>query len=68
MPACPPAIAADIDSIYVAAPPFEMHGVPRRRVEEIASASGMRLIHCDDFPSDWQSYEYYSEKRKQLGQ
>lgn len=60
----PQAITANIDSIYVAAPPFEMHGVPRRRVEEIASASGMRLIHCDDYRSDWQSYEYYFEKRK----
>jgi SAM-dependent methyltransferase len=63
----PHAIASNIDPVYVAAtPPFEMHGVPRRRVEEIASTCGMRLLHCDDYRSDWQSYEYYFEKQRQF--
>ncbi|MFO1158156.1 MAG: hypothetical protein U1E60_04905 [Reyranellaceae bacterium] len=59
----PQAITANIDPVYVPAPPFEMHGVLRRRVEEIASASGMRLLQCDDHHSEWVSHGYYFEKR-----
>lgn len=62
----PHAIVANIDPIYVAAPAFEMHGVPRRRVEEIASASGMRLLLCDGHRTEWLSYGYYFEKQRQL--
>lgn len=60
----PQAIVANIDPIYAAAPAFEMHGVPRRRVEEIAAASGMRLVLCDDHRTAWMSYGYYFEKQR----
>jgi hypothetical protein len=59
----PQAIVANIDPIYAAAPAFEMHGVPRRRVEAIAAASGMRLLLCDDHRTAWMSYGYYFEKQ-----
>jgi SAM-dependent methyltransferase len=58
----PLAIASNINPTYAPAPLFEMHGVPRRRVEEIAAASGMRLIHLEDHLSDWIAYGYYFEK------
>ncbi len=61
----PPALVTNIEPDYASAPPFEMHGVPRRRVEEIASASGMHLLRCEDHRAEWLSYGYYFEKQRQ---
>lgn len=58
----PRAVVDNIDPVYVPAPAFEMHGISRGRVEQIASESSMRLIRCDDYLSDWLSHEYVFEK------
>lgn len=56
------AIVDNIDPVYAPAPAFEMHGISRSRVEQIASEASMCIIRCDDYQTDWLSHEYVFEK------
>jgi SAM-dependent methyltransferase len=58
----PAAIADNIEPVYQPAPSFEMHGIPRSRIEAIAAQCGMRLVRCDDHVTDWLSHEYIFTK------
>jgi SAM-dependent methyltransferase len=41
---------------------FEMHGVPRSRVEELIRSAGARLVCTDSHVTEWVSYGYYVER------
>jgi SAM-dependent methyltransferase len=58
----PAAILNNIDPVYKTAPAFEMHGVHRERVMQLANKWGAKLVYCTTFTTDWVSHEYIFEK------
>ena len=44
---------------FFKAPAFEMHGVPRARVEQILAEAEVRVLAVDEWVNEWHSYTYY---------
>ena len=51
-----------IDSEYVPAKGYEMHGIPKERVLSIIARHGGKLLAVDEYPGPWISYAYYVQK------
>ena len=54
--------ASLIPDHYEPAAAFEMHGIPRSRVEELIRSAGGRLVCTDSHVTEWVSYGYYVER------
>jgi SAM-dependent methyltransferase len=58
----PPAIVDRIAPSFAPATPFDMHGIPRERVESIARSFGARCVRCDEYIKDWVSHEHFFQR------